>query len=74
MIMWDKAKAWVDKNRVASGAIAGLTAGTVVPGIGNVLGAIVGAGIGFASSKEKEAQDKKADGESPANESRQAPP
>ena len=27
--------------------------GTILPGIGTVIGAIMGAGIGFASSKEK---------------------
>ena len=57
MDMWEKTKKWVSENRVASGAIAGLTAGTVVPGVGNVLGAIVGAGIGYASHKEKMEKD-----------------
>jgi hypothetical protein len=55
---WDNTKAWVSNNRVATGAIAGFAAGTIVPGPGNVIGAIVGAGIGYASTKEKEAQDK----------------
>lgn len=56
MGLWDDTKSWVDKNRVVSGALAGLTAGTVVPGVGNVIGAIVGAGIGYASHKDKESK------------------
>jgi len=51
--MWDRTKAWADKNRTISGALVGGAAGTIVPGIGTVIGAIVGAGVGFASSKEK---------------------
>lgn len=51
--LWAKTKAWANKNRTISGALAGFAAGTVVPGVGNVLGAIVGAGVGYASSKEK---------------------
>ena len=51
--LWDRTKAWADKNRTISGALVGGAAGTVVPGLGTVIGAIVGAGIGFASSKEK---------------------
>jgi hypothetical protein len=46
--LWDRTKAWADKNRTISGALVGGAAGTIVPGIG----AIVGAGVGFASSKE----------------------
>ena len=51
--LWERTKAWADKNRTVSGALVGGAAGTVVPWIGTVIGAIVGAGIGFASSKEK---------------------
>jgi hypothetical protein len=51
--LWERTKAWADKNRTISGALVGGTAGTIVPGLGTVIGAIVGAGIGFASSKEK---------------------
>ena len=51
--LWDRTKAWANKNRTISGALVGGAAGTVVPGLGTVIGAIVGAGIGFASSKEK---------------------
>ena len=51
--LWERTKAWADKNRTISGALLGGAAGTIVPGIGTVIGAIVGAGIGFASSKEK---------------------
>ena len=52
--IWDKTKTWVSKNRTISGAAAGFAAGSVVPGLGNVFGAIVGAGIGFVSAKEQE--------------------
>jgi Glycine zipper len=48
-----RTKAWADKNRTISGALVGGAAGTIVPGLGTVIGAIVGAGIGFVSSKEK---------------------
>jgi len=58
---WEKTKEWVDKNRVVSGALAGFATGSVVPGVGNIVGAIVGAGVGFASSKEKETQEKKSE-------------
>ena len=51
--LWDRTKAWADKNRTISGAIVGGAAGTIVPGLGTVIGAIVGAGVGFASAKEK---------------------
>ena len=55
--LWDRTKAWADKNRTISGALVGGAAGTVVPGFGTVIGAIVGAGVGFASSKEKEKKE-----------------
>jgi hypothetical protein len=51
--LWEQTKAWADKNRTISGALVGGAAGTILPGIGTVIGAIMGAGIGFASSKEK---------------------
>ena len=51
--LWERTKAWADKNRTISGALLGGAAGTIVPGFGTVIGAIVGAGVGFASSKEK---------------------
>jgi len=51
--LWERTTAWADKNRTISGALLGGAAGTIVPGIGTVIGTIVGAGIGFASSKEK---------------------
>ena len=53
--LWEQAKAWADKNRTISGALLGGAAGTIVPGIGTVIGTIVGAGVGFASSREKNA-------------------
>ena len=51
--LWERTKTWADKNRTISGALMGGAAGTIVPGLGTVIGAIVGAGVGFASSKEK---------------------
>ena len=56
--LWAKTKVWVSNNRTVSGALAGLAAGSVIPGIGNIFGVIVGAGVGYASAKEKERQDK----------------
>jgi hypothetical protein len=55
--LWDRTKAWADKNRTISGALVGGAAGTIVPGFGTLIGAIVGAGVGFASSKEKEKKE-----------------
>ncbi|HEY9360454.1 MAG TPA: glycine zipper domain-containing protein [Xanthobacteraceae bacterium] len=55
--MWDRTKAWADKNRTISGALVGGAAGTIVPGLGTLIGAIVGAGVGFASSKEKDKKE-----------------
>jgi hypothetical protein len=55
--MWDRTKAWANKNRTISGALVGGAAGTIVPGLGTVIGAIVGAGVGFASSKEKDRRE-----------------
>jgi len=51
--LWERTKAWADKNRTISGALVGGAAGTIVPGLGTVIGAVVGAGVGFASSMEK---------------------
>jgi hypothetical protein len=50
---WEQTKAWADKNRTISGALVGGTAGTIVPGAGTLIGALAGAAIGFASSKEQ---------------------
>jgi outer membrane protein with glycine zipper len=55
--LWERTKAWADKNRTISGALVGGAAGTIVPGLGTMIGAIVGAGVGFASSKEKEKKE-----------------
>ena len=52
--LWERTKAWADENRTIAGALVGGAAGTIVPGLGTVIGAVVGAGIGFASSKEKQ--------------------
>jgi len=57
--MWDRTKAWANKNRTISGALVGGAAGTIVPGLGTVIGAIVGAGVGFASSKEKDKKEER---------------
>ena len=56
---WERTKAWADKNRTISGALVGGAAGTIVPGLGTLIGAIVGAGVGFASSKEKEKKEER---------------
>ena len=51
--LWEQTKAWADKNRTISGALVGGAAGTIVPGAGTLIGAVVGAVIGFASSREQ---------------------
>jgi outer membrane lipoprotein SlyB len=55
--MWEQTKAWANKNRTISGAVVGGAAGTIVPGLGTLIGAILGAGVGFASSKEREKKE-----------------
>ena len=47
---WQRTKNWVSDHRVVSGALAGGAAGSIVPGVGNVLGVIVGAGVGYMSA------------------------
>ena len=39
--LWERTKAWANKNRTISGALVGGAAGTIVPGLGTVVGAIV---------------------------------
>jgi uncharacterized membrane protein len=56
---WERTKSWADKNRTISGALVGGAAGTIVPGLGTVIGAIVGAGVGYASSKEKDKKEER---------------
>ena len=51
--LWERTKTWADQNRTISGALVGGAMGTIVPGVGSLIGSIVGAGVGFASSKEK---------------------
>jgi hypothetical protein len=55
--LWEQTKAWADRNRTISGALVGGAAGTIVPGAGTLIGAIVGAGIGFASTKEDKTEE-----------------
>lgn len=60
--LWDKTKAWADNNRVIAGAMTGFAAGTIVPGVGNIAGALGGALVGYVSHKEqteKQPSDKK---------------
>jgi hypothetical protein len=51
--LWEQTKVWADKNRTISGALVGGAAGTIVPGLGTVIGAIVGAGVGFAHRRKR---------------------
>jgi hypothetical protein len=36
--LWERTKAWADKNRTISGALVGGAAGTIVPGAGPLIG------------------------------------
>jgi uncharacterized membrane protein len=56
---WEKVKEAASKNRVIAGALAGLAAGTVLPGLGNLTGAVGGAIIGWWSGKEQERHEAK---------------
>jgi hypothetical protein len=58
---WNQTKTWAAKNRTISGALVGGAAGTILPGVGLLIGAIVGAGVGFASSKERIGQVERQD-------------
>jgi hypothetical protein len=49
---WERTKSWSQKNPTIAGALAGGTAGMVIPGVGTLIGVIVGAGIGFAAGKK----------------------
>ena len=40
--------AWYNRNKALAGAAVGFAAGSVVPGLGNMVGAIVGAFVGPA--------------------------
>jgi hypothetical protein len=51
--LWEQTIAWADKNRTISGALVGGVAGTILPGLGTAIGVLVGAGVGFASTREK---------------------
>jgi outer membrane lipoprotein SlyB len=44
--VWQKTKDWAGRNPVIAGASVGFAAGTVVPGLGNVVGAVGGAIVG----------------------------
>jgi hypothetical protein len=54
--LWNQTKAWAARNRTISGALVGGAAGVILPGVGTLIGAIVGAGVGFASSRERREQ------------------
>jgi gas vesicle protein len=49
--------AWYNKHRVLTGVILGFTAGSVVPGLGNLVGAVAGA-IVAPMIIEEETKDK----------------
>jgi len=51
--LWERTKAWADKNRTISGALVGGAAGTIVPGLGTVIGAIRGRGGWICLIEEK---------------------
>ena len=38
--------AWYHKNKGTAGALAGFAAGSVVPGLGNIIGAVIGSFVG----------------------------
>src|SRR5260370_4075690 len=49
--LWERTKAWADKNRTISGALVGGAAGIIVPGVGTVIGAIVGASMSVSATR-----------------------
>ena len=51
---WQKTKDWAKNNPTLAGAAVGFGAGSVVPGVGNVVGAIGGAVVGHLHGKDKE--------------------
>ena len=62
--LYDDVKGWAKRNPTIAGAVAGFGAGTVVPGLGNIVGAIGGGILGHYAGKdvrEREAQEMKAE-------------
>jgi hypothetical protein len=51
--LWDKTKTWAKENPVLTGAAAGFAAGTAIPGLGNVVGAVGGGVIGYLHAKSQ---------------------
>jgi outer membrane lipoprotein SlyB len=56
---WDKTKKWVKRNPTLSGALGGFAAGSIVPGVGNVVGALSGAVIGHMAGSDAKASNNK---------------
>lgn len=54
MEMFDKAKKLASENPVLTGALGGGAAGSIVPGIGTLAGAVTGAVIGFLHKEKKD--------------------
>jgi outer membrane lipoprotein SlyB len=54
---WEKTKSWAKKNPTLTGAIAGGTAGSVVPGFGTFVGAIGGAVVGHLAGRDTKDKD-----------------
>lgn len=55
--VWERTKAWAKRNPTIAGAATGFAAGSVVPGVGNVVGAIGGAFVGHIAGKDYEKKD-----------------
>jgi len=49
-----KSADWVKRNPTLTGAAAGFAAGSVIPGLGNIFGAVGGAIVGHLAGKDAE--------------------
>jgi hypothetical protein len=54
---WDKAKDWAKRNPTVAGAITGLGAGLVLPGLGNLAGLVAGGVVGFLVGQEQDRRE-----------------
>ena len=56
---WDKMKDWAKRNPTAAGAITGLGAGSVLPGLGSVAALVAGGVVGFLVGQEHDRRETK---------------
>lgn len=58
MQIWEKTKKLASDNPVIAGALGGAAAGSILPGIGTLAGAVTGAVVGFLHKGTQPPADK----------------